>query len=183
MVTLNTLSEQLADTPDLRQFLDIWLDWRGEKLLPLRRDVRPEALGSTMGSMAILEIEAEDRILFRLHATNITNLTGFEPKEVNIIDMLDPVERQARITRYRNLRQIPCGMFTKQELVLADSRTFDIAILFLPVTQSADELPAFAYASHAILTAVSWDHNPAKPHFPLAKEFAYVDIGNGAPDH
>ena len=76
MVMFTELSDRLEAAPNCRKFLDVWQRWRGARLMPIKSDVRPEALGSAMSAIAIFEVEAPDRIIFGMVSSDLEASTG-----------------------------------------------------------------------------------------------------------
>jgi hypothetical protein len=182
MITLDGLAESSTQHPDCIGFLEVWQKWRGDNVVPVRSDVHPEDLGPVLPAIAILEIESPERVVFRLHASRVTAITGYDIKGLNLIDLAAPEERQIRIERYQNLRRQPCGMFTVQDVKLPNGKSFEVTALFLPVASTPGEPPNLVYVAQQITEPVTWDVQPSRPSFPLAKQFSYVDIGCGLPD-
>ncbi|MDP6692256.1 MAG: PAS domain-containing protein, partial [Alphaproteobacteria bacterium] len=67
-ITLDEASERLGEASNCTALLETWLGWRGDQLVPTRRDILPEHLGSHLTATSMMEVEAPDRAIIRLTA-------------------------------------------------------------------------------------------------------------------
>ena len=97
MVMFTELSDRLEAVPNCRKFLDVWQRWRGARLMPIKSDVRPEALGSAMSAITIFEIEAPDRIIFRMVSSDVEAFTGRMRKGANYVELAGPEKLEGEL--------------------------------------------------------------------------------------
>ncbi len=67
-------------TPRLRRLLDDWLRWRGDRLMPARRDFLPEDIPYVLGNVILHEVaeRAPLRFRYRLIGSLIVARRGFD---------------------------------------------------------------------------------------------------------
>lgn len=182
MVSIIQLATRLSDLPNCQVFLDAWHGWRGDNVLPLRGDVRPEDLRATMSTITILEMITPEQVIIRKYASNMIDRTGQDMKGVNIMEIANPDHRQKRLERYQNLATTPCGMLGIQPVRLADNSLLDVILLILPVAKALGGDPKFFYVAEKITDNREW-HEPSNVvATPTAKNMEYIDIGCGVPD-
>jgi hypothetical protein len=182
MLTLDDVARDLAEESHCRRFLGTWMKWRGQRVVPVRDDALPEDLGAALPALAILEVEARDRVTIRIAASDAMSLTGQKLKGANLLDLTRPEDRAARMVRLWQLVTTPCGVLTDAHLILKSGMTCPMRSLILPVTAAADTAPRLLY----IVTDFSEAREPGpgdKAHIiPLSETYRFVDIGAGVPD-
>ncbi|HEV2673601.1 MAG TPA: PAS domain-containing protein [Aliidongia sp.] len=77
--SLRELAESIKN-PRLRRLLDDWLRWRGERLMPSRRDFLPEEIRYLLGNVILHEVASRDplRFRYRLIGSLIVARRGFD---------------------------------------------------------------------------------------------------------
>lgn len=180
MLTLSSLPQRLADLPHCRAFLSAWLQWRGERPLPVRADVRPEQLGPALSALSVLEVVAPDEIVVRLVSSEAEAFWGVPIKGRNYVDLVRPEDRPERIERHQRLINTPCGALTATQLVSERRLVASVRAVILPVAAEAGATPTFLY----IATDFDRERQLARTTThaaPLAGGFEHVDIGFGVP--
>ncbi|MGO8919192.1 MAG: response regulator [Stellaceae bacterium] len=80
--SLTELREDLTtdiEDPRLRRLFDYWLDRKGSRRWPARRDIDPLDLGYMLGHLMLLDVVGEPlRFRVRLHGTAMTETAGYE---------------------------------------------------------------------------------------------------------
>ncbi|WP_169570307.1 PAS domain-containing protein [Sneathiella limimaris] len=180
------LSLELLDTvpnvdTTILKLAECWKNWRGERLIPLRQDVRPEALGSALSGICIYEVIAPDEVIIRLESGVIRSLTSESAKGANVIAMTPEEDRAIRIERYQNTLFTPCGMLGRGDLKFAKGKVVDMLSIFLPVAEEVDGPARFVYVGQQVISTNDWKEDEMSVVSDLAHEFHYVDIGAGYP--
>lgn len=182
MVALAELPDLLEAAPNCRRHLDVWQRWRGDGVMPARSRVRPEELGATMSAITIFEVEAPDRIIFRILASDIEAFTGRSRAGDNYVDLARPEFRDERIKRHQQMINRPCGAVTRLSVCPESDLQATVRSLILPLAKDGDSIPSFLYVASDIVGDKQWDVLPIHLSAPLANEFDYIDIGCGVPD-
>jgi hypothetical protein len=180
MLTLSDLPLQLSGLPHCRAFVSVWQQWRGDRLLPTRADVRPEMLGLALSALAVLEVVTPDEIVIRLVSSQAEAFWGVSMKGRNYVDLVRPEDRAERIERHQRLINTPCGALTATHLVAKNQLVVAVRAVILPVAPQPGATPTFLY--------IATDFQPGRDlakstthAAPLAGGFDYVDIGFGVP--
>ncbi len=181
MVMFTELSDRLEAAPNCRKFLYVWQRWRGARLMSIKSDVRPEALGSAMPAITIFEVEAPDRIIFRMVSSDLEASTGRMRKGAKYVELARPEDREERIERHRRLVNTPCGAFSLVAIYPESGLTASLRSLALPLARDNEIKPRFLYVASDIESDKRWEPLPARFSSSLAVEYIYVDIGCGAP--
>ena len=181
MVMFTELSDRLEAAPNCRKFLDVWQRSRGAQPNPINLDMRPEALDSAMSAIALFEVEAPDRIIFRMVSSDLEAFTGRMRKGANYVELARPEDREERIERHRRLANTPCGAFSLVAIYPESGLTASLRSLALPLARDNEIKPRFLYVASDIESDKRWEPLPARFSSSLAVEYIYVDIGCGAP--
>ena len=181
MVTLAKVSDRLEAAPNCQRLLDVWQQWRGDRLLPTRSDAHPEALGPAMSAITIFEVEAPDRIIFRILSSDIESFTGRTRTGANYVELARPEDREQRIDRHQRMINTPCGATSLITVFPESGLTATLHSLILPLAKDGEAKPTFLYAASDIDSDKRWDILPVHLSAPLANQFDYIDIGRGLP--
>lgn len=181
MLTLANAPDRLDEAPNGQTLLSVWQQWRGDRLLPTRANALPEDLRSVMSAISILEIEARERIMIRMLASDIETFAGRTRKGENYADLARPEDREERIERHQRLVNTPCGAISTLTVMPEAGRTTTFTSLYLPLAADSRSKPAFLYAAVDIRSDKSWEQLPMHVSTPLADVFDYIDIGYGLP--
>ena len=180
MVTI----QQLRAVPNagLRQFIEAWLRWRGEALLPRRGQIELGAIKALLPMVAMLEIKGPDEVRYRVVGTRITEQLGFDPTGRNYAEFTAREEWPVRSYRLRQMATRPCGGALHYEET-TELQRIAIAHLTLPL------LPDMPSGSPLLLSHI--EPLEPLPHpeddrlerlMRLPDRFTFVDIGAGVPD-
>ncbi len=182
MVAIAELSCDLAEAPNCRRFLEAWQDWRGDKLLPDRKDVRPERLGPALEGVSILEYRGPDELNYHLASTLLNELLGRDRTGDNYALGPDPELAALRLHRHNLIRQTPCGMVALVDLKLPSGRVISLTTLTLPVRADCADQYDRAYVAADSHGARDWHDVQSIAVLPIAHQVIAVDIGAGEPD-
>lgn len=167
---------------DSRHLLQVWKDWRGDHLLPHRRDMDLVSIARLMPRLVLLDARGPQRMIFRLAGTEIETITGIRMMGRDHIAMAQPDQRAARSRLLWGAATQPCGALAFHRFPHPDSgRLHQIETFALPI------LPDDASAPMQLIGLVA--HLPvldAGSHVTRPLEFAgatqhFLDIGAGVP--
>ncbi|MCW0236730.1 MAG: PAS domain-containing protein [Ferrovibrio sp.] len=167
---------------DSRQLLTAWKTWRGERLLPHRRDMDLVSIARLMPKLVLLEAFGPQRMIFRLAGTEIETITGLRLMGRDHITLAAPEDRALRSRLLWGAASQPCGAVAFHSFPHPDSgRPHQIESFVLPVLPNdstapiqligvASRLPVLEIGSHLTLPL---ERAAATQHF--------IDIGAGIP--
>lgn len=119
---------------DSRQLLAAWLAWRGDRLLPHRRDMDLVSIARLMPRLMLLEVFSPQRMVFRLAGTEIEVLTGLRLTGRDHIALAQPDQRAARSRLLWGAATQPCGALAFHVFPHPDSgRLHRIEAFLLPI--------------------------------------------------
>lgn len=182
MLTLDDVLQELPDGSHRRRFFDAWLRWRGDRMVPLRSDVRPEDLAAALSSLGVLEVEAMDKIIMRVSSSIARDRTGRDSRGGNLIEMTRPEDRAMRMKRLWQMVTTPCGALAETRMTLKSGLESVLHSLVLPVAAEPDAPPRLLY----VVSEFTGTHEPGPDDraggMPLSHHYRLIDIGAGVPD-
>ena len=165
----------------IRFFADYWNALRGDRLMPSRADIDPGDLKPILANLAILEVQAPDRSIFRLCGTGLSRLLGFEATGRNYIDLMPEWQRRRRGYQAWSAVRHPCGAALVRKMVFPYGGEDILEALACPVMpKTPDALPQLI----GVLVSRSkreWVNRVQEPGLSEADEVGFVDIGAGIP--
>ncbi len=161
-----------------------WHTWRGERLLPSRRDFDLSMIKRLLPRMVLLDVRSADEVRFRLVGTGITRALGVELTGRNYLDLGDPNDRGERASfLFAELNQ-PCGAVMLYPIYYASGRMAPMEVISAPVAPDKPGDPPLVVALLSELDAAA-TAEPMAPEFgvrlPTGRQFRYFDIGAGVP--
>ena len=81
---------------DSRHLLAAWKRWRGEHLLPHRRDMDLVSIARLMPRLVLLDVFSPQRMIFRLAGTEIESIAGMRLTGRDHILLAQPDQRASR---------------------------------------------------------------------------------------
>ena len=179
MLTLANIDERFASCPNCQNFLAIWQQWRGDQTIPTRSDIRPESLGSTMGAITILEVEAPERLIIRMVSTGIETIIKESKVGQNYVDLASPEDREERIQRHQRLVNTPCGALSLVTVNSEEGYSSELRSLILPVAKDEELKPTYLYTANDLISDLRWKDRSDAVLSELASEYEFIDIGCG----
>ena len=167
---------------DSRHLLAAWKRWRGERLLPHRRDMDLVSIARLMPRLVLLEAFSPQRMIFRLAGTEIETVAGLRLMGRDHIAMAQPDQRAARSRLLWGAATQPCGALAFHPILHPDSgRPHQIETFVLPVLPDTAEAPMQLIGLAARLPVLE-----AGSHVTRPLEFAgatqhFLDLGGGIP--
>jgi len=182
MLTLNDVPQELPDGSHRRRFFDAWLRWRGDNMVPVRANVRPEDLAASLSSLGILEAETMDKIIMRVSSSIARERTGRDSRGANLIEMTRPEDRAMRMKRLWQLVTIPCGAVADTHMVLKSGLESVLHSLVLPVAAEPDAEPRLLYVVSEFAGKREPNPGDRADGMPLSHHYRLIDIGAGVPE-
>lgn len=175
--------DDIVQSPECRQFGEIWKGWRGTELVPRRSSVRIEEIPDLLPFISVLEVLSRDVVRFRLVGTGFFEATGYDLTGNNFIDLTTPERQEQRKSRVEEMITRPCGSYVVYSMVYTTGRVVPTEVLSLPVFQEGkDSLPQIFAVSAPMENLGKNRFDPNRNNLPSSKDFQFVDIGAGISD-
>ncbi len=181
MLTLVTVLERLTSAPHCRNFVEVWQQWRGDKMVPERSGVDPVMLGASLAAISILHIRAPDQIIRRMSGSALVEFTGRKRDGENMVDLAPPEQREERILRHQNMVNVPCGAWLARQTVSNTGGVGTLEAILLPVSNDKTPDQPFIYVGQDFRRTGEWELDEVSTNIDLARDFEYIDIGAGVP--
>lgn len=180
---MDVVAPDYVMTQPCRDFYVAWSSWRGDSLMPHRRDVRLEEIKPLLPSIMVLDALSGSDVSFRLVGTKVVDRLGFDPAGMDYVNMARPEERHVRTYRLGQHLSQPCGSWFIVAHPYANEVFAPTECLVLPVRPGGDQpgLQLFAMSEHIGEGPLIWDAIGKAQEMPVAEEFRFVDIGAGVP--
>jgi hypothetical protein len=164
-----------------RQFLEVWNRWRGDRLMPDRKDVEPADFVALLPYFIILEVVSDMEANYRLAGTELHRLMGRELTNSNFIDLAPPEDQRERGWRMHTQVYHPCGSRSIVERIGRDGSVIVTETITLPAySKNPDTRLILAVVS--MLDRRFSEAQTYPTHFiPLANDHEFLDIGAGLP--
>jgi len=167
------------------RFAGLWEQARGQDFIPDRAHFTPRLMAPILPSIFIFDYKAPDQVVYRLAGTRVVEAFGFDPKGMNVFEMVAPKDRPIRRARWECAHQQPCGMLMTGRVRIKAGYMVTIESLILPVlvAKGAPELQFFGVSQETGPRQLVWTDMPISPDVvtELAEQFSFVDIGFGVP--
>jgi hypothetical protein len=178
-------SLQLASlkNAECRPFVDAWLRWRGDALVPSRAQLDLNQIKRELAMVSLIEIKSPDEVRIRVAGSGLTPFQGFDPTGLNLADLTPKPDWPLRRYRLQSLVNHPCGGVLMHEARQGGVLLHAVAMLALPL------LPAVADGDpQVLLLTVRTDEGGATPaalprpaSWPIPDGYSFGDIGAGTP--
>ena len=151
--------------------------------LPGRDDMGPERLRDTLGWVFLAEWAPPTSIVVRLSGTHIDYVLGTNVTGVDFFDLYTDEARPMYSRFYRHIAGRPCAGYTRRDVVVGGSETFDYHSIYLPLAGPSDRVPIIGATAvsgfQRLSTAVEAG---ARPDFRNLSRIGLIDLGDGAPE-
>ena len=168
---------------DSRPFVDAWLGWRGDALVPSRAQLDLTQIKRELAMVSLLELKGPDDVRVRVAGSGLSPIKGFDPTGMNLADLTPKSDWPLRRYRLQRMVQHPCGGALLHEVRHHDNLLLAVAMVVLPL------LPADADGNPMLLMLTVRRDQPSldppapySPTLPIPDAFSFVDIGAGAPE-
>jgi hypothetical protein len=151
--------------------------------LPLRSQLKPDAVAGILSTFVILEVEGPGVVRFRLAGTREVDRYGFEVTGRNYIDFVPPRRQAAAFGAFRAMTDRPCGMYA---LIRSQTRIGRIVLneaLGYPLRSDRSGRVHLVFQSNDVEVDPHrhLDVDPLAVHDTVL-ERRFIDVGFGTPD-
>ncbi|MBT4689109.1 MAG: PAS domain-containing protein [Rhodospirillaceae bacterium] len=182
MISFDACVSQLDGSPNCLAFLEAWLRWRGDDLVPSVTQVRPEELGKALTGLSILEVHTRDRSTYRLVGSTHIDAMGRDLTGKEVASVTPEKDQAPRMAGLWNMVSVPCGAISELSYLRQSGNSNPTRRLVLPVTPKSIGEPKRLYvALDAFGPRAMPDDPPAGP-VTLTEKVTHVDIGFGVPE-
>ena len=191
MVALHSPPARIVSLPgDLRSkdsatFIHAWNRWRGDRMLPSRRDFDLGSIKRLLPRVILLEIRSPTEVAFRLAGTWITRVLGVELTGRNYLDVGNPADRQERAALLFAEVMQPCGAVMIYPMHYASGRAAPVEVISAPVLGDRPTDPPMVFALLTELASSGFAEPLAEEvvrQLPTGRQLRFFDIGAGTPD-
>ncbi|MBI1773990.1 MAG: PAS domain-containing protein [Proteobacteria bacterium] len=164
-------------------FIDAWLRWRSDRLLPARADMNLRDIVQNLGTILLLEYLGRDNVLVRVAGTRLRELSGIGLTGRNYKDLALPDDWPLRSERITKIATRPCGGVMTVHYVLRSGRDLVFESVALPIDADVRDRPRQLLVCNTLIdgTFETATMEPSRA-IPAVENFSLVDIGNGIPD-
>lgn len=176
----SAVEAQLSE--DSRHLLGAWKSWRGERLLPHRRDMDLVSVARLMPRLVLLEARGPQRMIFRLAGTEIEAVAGLRLMGRDHIALAQPDQRAARSRLLWGAATQPCGALAFHPFQHPDSgRLHQIETFVLPILPDDASAPMQLIGLAAHLPVLESGSHVTRPLEFAGATQHFLDIGAGVP--
>ena len=126
--------------PRLRRLYAYWLERKGARRYPARRDLDPVDLRYLLGHLMLLDVLRDPlRFRFRLHGTEITSRVRYDLTGKFLDELPDPPYRDYAIARCEGLIASGEPQVIRRDRTL-DGQPWDYEALWLPFSEDGSEI-------------------------------------------
>lgn len=172
-------------SPDSGAFIEAWNRWRGDRLLPNRRDFDLGSIKRLLPRVILLEIRSPTEVTFRLAGTWITRVLGLELTGRNYLELGNPADRQERAALLFAEVAQPCGAVMIYPMHYASGRAAPVEVISVPVVGDAPSDPPLVFALLTELAPTGFAEPlaaEAARQLPTGRQLRFFDIGAGTPE-
>lgn len=167
---------------DSRQLLTAWNAWRGDRLLPYRRDMDLVSIARLMPKLVLLEAFSPQRMVFRLAGTEIETITGLRLMGRDLIALAAPEDRALRSRLLWGAATQPCGALAFHSFPHPDSgRQHQIESFVLPILPDDSAAPIQLIGVASRLPVLEFGSHLTLPLERAGSTQHFIDIGAGIP--
>jgi hypothetical protein len=117
----------------LQRLHDYWMDRKGDRRMPARRDIDPLDFAYLLGNIMLVDVVRDPlRFRVRLHGTNLRRLTAYELTGKLLDELPNTAYRDYVIGRCRSLVELGEPAIVHHDLVL-DGQLRNYEALWLPL--------------------------------------------------
>lgn len=145
MIRIADASRHLAEEPACRALLAAWVEWAGDKPIPLVEDVRPELIGGYIPNVTVFNVAEDGSMGYSLAGGRHRDLMQRDLRGWQLQDVTPLNEREERLRRMRPIIEMPCGMIARGSLLRVSGKATLYTTLTLPVRALAGARPSKAY--------------------------------------
>jgi hypothetical protein len=169
-----------ALTPDSRRLLAAWRNWRGESLLPQRRDMDLVSVARLMPQMLLLDVHSPTRATFRLAGSDAEQLLGLRLTGRDYLQQLPDEVRACRGAMIWQAVTRPFGLVGFYGIRQPDGGRREAQVCAVPLRPDTEDQPMQLLAVASNLPRLYRDE--AMRLTPAGFRLHLLDLGAGLPD-
>ena len=179
MPLLDSLPAPLTEPS--RRFLSLWDGWRAGGLLPARRRLDTDALGTLLPHCVLIEIRGSDDMPIRFAGNWLRERLGGEIAGVNYLDLTMPDNRRRRADLLLTEVAQPCAAVIYYWVQFDAGGMMPVEIVSAPLLGDAPDAAPLVLACATPL-ARGDNNGDADPHsYAEGDGLLFIDIGAGLP--
>jgi hypothetical protein len=126
---------QLAslNNPACQPFVDAWLRWRGDALVPSRSQLDLAEIKRELAMVSLLEVRSPDDVRVRVAGSGLSPFKGFDLTGMNLADLTPKADWPVRRYRLQCIVGHPCGGALIHEMRQRDTVVHAVAMVALPL--------------------------------------------------
>ncbi|MGD1935397.1 MAG: PAS domain-containing protein [Candidatus Phaeomarinobacter sp.] len=175
---------ELSDAPDrLVQFLEIYEEARGDRLVPTRADLSFRRLARLLPDITIMERSKPGSVVYRLMGTAVVERIGADLTGHNYLNYLTETERARNDFGMAIVAEIPCGTYSIYDNQYASGVCSQNESLMLPIDNGAGEGPYQILGMHLAQNPLHYGEERDQTVIGIKwRKGVVIDLGRGAPD-
>jgi hypothetical protein len=180
---MTTALLDVLETPCCRDFATAWMRWRGDEMVPRRRDIELSEIAQYLGWLSVLEVQSADEMVFRLVGTAINETRGQELTGRTLRSLSHAEDWPARSRSNMEIVGHPCGLYFRVLFDYTIGSSAYTEYLCLPVFADADGASGQVFSIRQPVEDVSLRLPQVQQDYnEFGEDNCFVDLGNGTPD-
>ena len=173
-----------ANRPSIHRFINAWDKWRGDAMIPNRRDVKLSDIQSIASGMVIFDMYSHSNIRCRFIGSMFTDLYGHDYTGKNYLDITEPSVRKCRAERMFSVVEQPCiAAWAIAANAPLDPLPTTVGVS-VPIAPKNPDHPMQLMQMMEVLTHVNarvFQQHGDELNIHYATSFIGIDIGAGTP--
>ena len=183
-MTFDELIDTARAPSKIQQFFDCYNAARTDAAVASKEALPLRLFAPLMPNIILIECVGSDQMIYKIAGENIIARMGFNPKGINLLDVLPVKARDISRSIQETIFGYPCGLYCVYENSYASGNRSVTETILLPLSKQPGTQPNLflTYNIHHAPTGVAESDGKMK----LANRFetgAFIDIGSGAPSH
>jgi hypothetical protein len=168
-------------SPESLHFLEAWHHWRGDRLVPLRRDVELLSICKLMPQFLVLEVNGPDRATIRLAGTEVERQFGSTLTKRNLIALTDRPYQPQRGQRLWQMVNQPCAALLHLAIDRQSGQRNEVELAIAPVLPDDHRAACQLFIAVSRLPHWQWGSAADPVAHSLGRNLRFLDIGGGIP--
>ncbi len=164
------------------RFVDAWLAWRSDRLLPDRSAVDLRYVAADLPTIGVIEVRSPDEIVARIAGSALRQHHGTEMTGRSLREITTDADWPVRSGRYLQMTRQPCGSFYQGRDVLPTGQVMEYEVVQLALLPGAPDEPRQIIWNVMPLDQSFVLEPPTGPRtVPVSSRYVFVDIGASLP--
>ena len=175
-----------ADHPDVRLLMDAWNDWRGEDLVPNRRNVNLCDISKLLDMITVFDMVSPTQLIVRYIGSSFIDLFGQDYTGANYLDLTPDAHRKViRSKRLMAVVEQPCAAFWTAKPTFRAGVALNTVGACLPIAPTDANAPMQMMQLMVLLEPLPFtSFEKINEHIMIKNSdvFMAADIGAGLPE-